>query len=77
LNGQKKTYLSLAGRVVLAGAQPSDSAGFLIPLDFFHPAVRAWFDQSFISDWQLLGFFAARMDTSRPPSAQINVRLPF
>ena len=45
--GRKRSYLSLAGRVVLAGAQPSDSTGFLMPLDFFHPAVRAWFDQSF------------------------------
>src|ERR1700745_3366023 len=39
----RKRTLPLVGR---PGAQPPISAIFM-PLDFFHPAVRAWFDQSF------------------------------
>jgi hypothetical protein len=40
---KKRPYLSSIGLV----PGPSFSAGFFMQLDFFHPAVRAWFDQSF------------------------------
>ncbi|HEU4475624.1 MAG TPA: DEAD/DEAH box helicase, partial [Methyloceanibacter sp.] len=40
---KKRSYLSLIGLV----PDPPFSAGFVVQLDLFHPAVRAWFDQSF------------------------------
>ena len=40
---EKRPYLSLIDLL----PEPHFSAGFFMPLDFFHPAVRAWFDQSF------------------------------
>ena len=40
---EKRPYLSLIDLL----PDPHFSAGFFMPLDFFHPAVRAWFDQSF------------------------------